>query len=83
MSFMFTRGWGCFLRMNNFNQNDTIFFYVCDNGDHSVYYMIDAQRKKVEKSDDDLRGKFDNVTEVDGVREDTNKVVKLFGVLIG
>lgn len=45
--------------------------------------MIDAQRKKVEKSDDDLRGNFDNVTEVDGVREDKNKVVRLFDVLIG
>ncbi|XP_040987699.1 AP2/ERF and B3 domain-containing transcription factor At1g51120-like [Juglans microcarpa x Juglans regia] len=91
-SFLFTMGWERFLRMNNLNHKDIVFFYVRDNGDQSVCYMIDAQRKNEEnsaiasnmmKDNNGLRRNFDNVTEVDGVREETDRVVKLFGVLIG
>ena len=79
---MFTNGWSRFLRLNNLNHKDIVFFYRCvKKEDNTVFYMIDAQRKTVENSV--IGRRMNNGLEVAGMRqEETNKVVKLFGVQI-
>jgi RAV-like factor len=81
-SYVFTNGWSRFLRLNNLNHKDIVFFYRCEKEeDNTVFYMIDAQRKTVENSV--IGRRMNNGLEVAGMRqEETNKVVKLFGVQI-
>ncbi|XP_050265400.1 AP2/ERF and B3 domain-containing transcription factor At1g50680-like [Quercus robur] len=91
-SYVFTNGWSHFLKMNNLNHKDIVFFYRCENEENSVFYMIDAQPKNVENSvsggnmeqEMGIKGIINNGLDAASMRqEEANKVLKLFGVQIG
>lgn len=93
-TFVFTKGWRHFLKMNNLRTKDSIFFYKCEmNG--RVFYMIDVQRNSIGTFDvarniekgTGKRKREDNEVDVDvdedkEEEEETSNGVKLFGVQI-
>lgn len=90
-TFVFTKGWRHFLKMNTLNTKDVIFFYRCEYEEEfhrRVFYMIDVHRNGMEMQ---AVGRSTTEQEIDEVEvdhrmeeEDTDKgIVKLFGVQIG
>ncbi|KDP39924.1 hypothetical protein JCGZ_03455 [Jatropha curcas] len=96
-TFVFTKGWRHFLKMNNLKPKDCVFFYRCEHQKESqgrgFYYMIDAQRVSVDgdsgnvdKARQLMRKKLNNEELVEDMEEEktsNNNGVMLFGVQIG
>ncbi|KAF2282719.1 hypothetical protein GH714_043535 [Hevea brasiliensis] len=52
-TFVFTKGWRHFLKMNNLKPKDSVFFYRCEHQRENqgrLFYMIDAQRSSMESN---------------------------------
>ncbi|OAY60102.1 AP2/ERF and B3 domain-containing transcription factor At1g50680 [Manihot esculenta] len=93
-TFVFTKGWKHFLRMNNLKPKDCVFFYRCEyqrETQKRVFYMIDAQCSSVETDavtgnlDKERNAKKRSNNEVDAEdieEQETDDGVKLFGVQI-
>lgn len=94
-TFVFTKGWRHFLKMNDLNPKDIVFFYRCKYKDEvhgKWFYMIDVYHNSVEnyaacwntKKEMDIIENINDEGDVeDSEEEDSNNKVKLFGVQIG
>ncbi|KAF2315083.1 hypothetical protein GH714_038127 [Hevea brasiliensis] len=90
-TFVFTKGWRHFLKMNNLKPKDCVFFYRCEHQREAkgrVFYMIDAQRGNMEINavtwniQKETYAKKRTNHEVDGEDKEPDNGVKLFGVQI-
>ncbi|KAH0974093.1 hypothetical protein GBA52_015992 [Prunus armeniaca] len=85
-NFMFTNGWGHFIRMNNLNQKDIVMFYRCKYEGEVLgreVYMIDYQRSNGENYVlEHSSGSSTIELEADCKQKETKKGFKLFGVEI-
>ncbi|GKV10821.1 hypothetical protein SLEP1_g22133 [Rubroshorea leprosula] len=79
-SYVFTRGWRHFVKMNNLNSRDIVIFYRCEveeEGQNRVFHMIDIRHRDAEM---EIEGK--NAQHRMGAGENPNAGMKLFGVWI-
>ncbi|XP_065857289.1 AP2/ERF and B3 domain-containing transcription factor At1g50680-like isoform X1 [Euphorbia lathyris] len=93
-TFVFTKGWRHFLRMNSLKPRDSVFFYICKqqrDNQRKTYYVIDVQRAGTElyglcwiiDMENDFWKNINKGIEVVEMKEETDNEVKLFGVQIG
>ncbi|EEF30029.1 AP2/ERF and B3 domain-containing transcription factor At1g51120 [Ricinus communis] len=94
-TYVFTKGWRHFLKMNDLRTKDSVFFYKCEYQGKTggrVFYMIDVLRtsiqsyavgRNLEKEIGQMK-RVENEEDVDEVmeEEETSNGVKLFGVHI-
>ncbi|XP_065857405.1 AP2/ERF and B3 domain-containing transcription factor At1g50680-like [Euphorbia lathyris] len=95
-TFVFTKGWRHFLRMNSLKPKDSVFFYICKHqrdNQGKKYYMIDVQHAGTESyslhwnidMENDFWKNINKGLEVEEMEEEeeTDNEVRLFGVQIG
>ncbi|WCJ25818.1 AP2/B3 transcription factor family protein [Euphorbia peplus] len=95
-TYVFTKGWRHFLRMNSLKPKDSVFFYRCKHqreNQEKIYYMIDVQRAGMESyglcwnmdMENDFWKNVSKGVEVEEPEdeEETGNEVRLFGVPIG
>ncbi|XP_050230046.1 AP2/ERF and B3 domain-containing transcription factor At1g50680-like [Mercurialis annua] len=89
-TFVFTKGWRHFLKMNGLNTRDSVVFYKCEMSGN-MFYMIDMQRNCIENcgvrlsvAEQELgkRKRSEEVEEEIAAADRTSNGVMLFGVEI-